>query len=513
MNRWLLLVGLLFACPCSAAEITSNGTGGGLWSSPSTWRGGKVPGPDDEVFLRKYDVITFDKNDTGKASCQKLQIDPKGILQFKTGAGKVVCVINGPIDNYGVIKLDGTRSAQDYLELRLANQAQPHIKLEKGSGLLLYGKANLPGDKKNVVLQALGLVDEKKGESVGLIDIDGQVALDWQKAQIIDIKLAARNLDNTGAKPNERIQIMECQFQGQARLLCHTCDTPVISRNSFDYQGKTPLGDPAINTAYCPLAEIKNNQIRGKYPIGISINYQSDASVVGNIIEDCVAGIQGGYGIPSTMVKQVTIQNCETGLKLEGASGVVEEVTISGAKTALVCENSKLQFTNVVVKDLDKKGDGLLHLSGSVSLLNCTLKPEQIKVVPPKTLGMVDAVICHQYVMVKVVKAPENALVDILTANHKGDAADPNVRNSPAPLLKGRTPEPRTLNPLIVKSWSLDPKGTLVPAPEYQVKVLGPAAKEGDARPVLKMQTFRPPLDAFRPNLEDDTPTLEVSLK
>src|SRR5262245_34464744 len=71
-----------------AAEISTNGIGGGAWSDPATWRGKAVPGPADDVTILKFDEVTFDRNDDGKVTCRKLRIDPKGLFIFKTSAGK-----------------------------------------------------------------------------------------------------------------------------------------------------------------------------------------------------------------------------------------------------------------------------------------------------------------------------------------------------------------------------------------------------------------------------------------
>ena len=65
----------------------------------------------------------------------------------------------------------------------------------------------------------------------------------------------------------------------------------------------------------------------------------------------------------------------------------------------------------------------------------------------------------------------------------------------------------------MVRSWQLDAKGQVVPPPEYTVKVLGPAAKEAEPRPILKTVLFRPTPNAVRAKLDDETPTLEVKLK
>jgi hypothetical protein len=42
------------------ATITSNGLGGGFWSNPSTWAGGKTPTPSNPVTIASGDVVIFD---------------------------------------------------------------------------------------------------------------------------------------------------------------------------------------------------------------------------------------------------------------------------------------------------------------------------------------------------------------------------------------------------------------------------------------------------------------------
>jgi hypothetical protein len=498
------------------AEIATNGTGGGVWSDPATWRGKVVPGPKDDVVILKFDVATFDKNDDGKISCRKLQIDPKGALYFKTGAGKQVCCIAEAIDCYGVIKLDGTKSATDSLELRMVGDSADarKIKLNKGAALLLYGKAKLPEGRRNVAFNS-PRVAEQKDDLVSLVDADGFVSIDWQRADLKNVKLWARKIDNTGAKANERINLIENQFTGLGRINLVSCDTPIVARNSFEYGEKTPLTEAAINVSYSPLAEIKGNKIRGAFAVGITVNYQSDSVLEGNTIEKCPAGITGGYGIPNTMIKKCVVRGCDLGIKLEGASGVVEDTIVEGAMTAFHQQNANLQLTNFQIKDLNAKGTAMLHEGGKLMLLNCNVTAAQIKVAPPAATEKDAPVTCLQYAVVRVKDAPADALVEMRTADPKlpADVTDPNVRNSPAPLTAGLSPLPKALNPLIVKAWTIDLKGKLQAGPEYNVVVLGPAPKEGAARPVLKALTYRPMENAFRASLDDVTPTLEVSLK
>lgn len=511
------IVALVLACnSLGAAEVTTNGTGGGPWSDPATWRGKAVPGPKDDVVIQKFDVVQFDKNDDGKISCHKLQIDPRGALMFKTGAGKQVCCIADAIDSFGVIKLDGTKSATDFLELRMVGDSaeKRKIKLNKGAALLLYGKANLPDDKRNVALSSPKTA-EQKDDLLSLVTADGFVSFDWQRASFLNIKLQVQKIDNTGAKANERLNLIENQFVGVSRIWFHTCDSPVIAKNSFDYKEKAALTEAAISVYFGPLSEIKGNTIRGAFQSGVTIGYQSDTVLEGNTIERCGTGLIGGYGIPNTMIKKCTIRGCETGIKLEGATGVIEDTIVEGATTAFNQQNAILQLTNFQIKDLNPKGVAVFHEGGKLSLLNCNITPAQIKLAPAAATAKDDPVTSLQFAIVRVKDAPADALVEVRTADPKlaADATDSNVRNSPAPLTLGLTPLPRSLNPLIVRAWTMDLKGKLLPMPEYNVKVLGPAPKEGAARPLLKMVTFRPMENAFRAALDDVTPTLEVSLK
>jgi hypothetical protein len=50
------------------ATITSNGTGGGLWSATATWAGGAVPVDDDTVVIASGDTVTFNVDTSGFAN-------------------------------------------------------------------------------------------------------------------------------------------------------------------------------------------------------------------------------------------------------------------------------------------------------------------------------------------------------------------------------------------------------------------------------------------------------------
>lgn len=520
-RRWWLA--LLLMCiaqgPVGAADVSSNGFGGGAWSDPATWRGKTVPGPKDDVVIQKQDVVTFDRDHGAGVTCKRLQIDPKGVLLFKTGVGKLVMSVSEGIETYGAIKLDGTRSAKDYHELALVGETadKRKIKVGKGGALLLYGNTRPPPPGYgNVVLSAPQPPDAKEPGLEGMVEGEGSIMIDWQRAYIQDVKLHVLKIDNTGARPNERINVVENRFTGLGRIWLQYCDTPVVARNVVDFPGTKEWETQAgISVTYGPLAEVKDNTVKGKFNFGLVLSYGTDIVATGNIIQGSTIGLNA-VGSANFMGKQTVIRGCQAGVRFDSMSGVLEDTLVEGATTPYYQQTASMTVTHFRADKSPKDAVGVFHEGTTLSLLNTTFLPTQFKFgtqPAPKEGPPTVPVTCLQYLVVGVKDAPADCLVEVRTAGLAADAADPNVRNSPAPLIKGRTPLATSLNTLIVKSWTLDAKGKPAPAPEYTVKVLGPAAKEGAARPVLKMLNYRPAENAFRPTLDDATPTLEVSLK
>jgi len=502
-----------------SADISSNSTGGGLWSDPMTWHGKVVPTSGDDVIIQKNDIVAFDRNDAGKVSCRKLHIDPKGIFTFKTGGGTQICSIAEPIENFGIIRIDGTKSSSDFLELRMIGETPEKrgIKLKKGANLLLYGKPDLPDGKRNIALSSLNGA-QQPDELINLIEAEGAVSIDIQWAALKNIRFIVSKIDNTGATPNEKINFIENRFSGLSSLSILYCDTPVLSKNTFEHLGPKLIEEPAIHVAYSPLSEIKGNHIRGGYITGISAGFQSDTTLSGNLIENCTNGIiigGGAVAVPNSMIKKCVLRNCTNGIKILSGTGVLEDIIIEKSTQAFNANTSNLQLTNFQVTNLAPKGIAIALHTGSLTLLNCDIIPAQITLGPQPATAKVDSITALQYAVIACKGAPADSFIEVRTIVPAlpADSADPNVRNSPAPLVNGLTPLANTLNPLIIKAWSIDVGGKLQAAPQYQVKLLGVALKEGEAKPVLKSINFKPIENAFRRESDESTVTLEVPLK
>ncbi|MDA0833486.1 MAG: right-handed parallel beta-helix repeat-containing protein [Planctomycetota bacterium] len=516
----------------SAEEIYSNTTGGGAWSEGATWLGGKVPGPDDDVVISKDDVIDFDRDDDGKTSCRNLALDPRALLQFKMNSGRIVMTVNGLIDNYGYIRMDASKSSKDHHELRLVAEdpEQRMLKTSQGGGLIVAGRGGLSKSRRNAVLISQPPVEEVPAGSppvdpTAIVESATGTTLDIQRTNLINIYVQATGIDNTGAKPGERINVLRNHFTGTSRLNATSCDSAIIADNLFERDDPFPVPQPAVYLSASPLLEFRGNTIRGNYPTGVTCYGQNDSTMTNTLVEKCATGVYW-YG-SGFMIKNLHIRDCPHGLTLTSAAGTVEDVLIEKSQTGYYQNLSIIQMTNLDIRDMQPHPQGYkIYISDDqLTLINSPITPEDITIPPnfepaPIVEGKprLPAVQMLYYVVVQVDgQVPPEVAVEFKSANLPEPlppgAQDPNVRNSPAPVLKNSlTPFPRTLEPLIVRGWHLDADAKPQPAPQYQVNIVGPIIGENGERKILKTLTVTPEPGWYRADANEKKPTLEVTL-
>ncbi|MDN5211175.1 T9SS type A sorting domain-containing protein [Fulvivirgaceae bacterium BMA12] len=97
----ICLVTLMWSLGINAQPFISNGTGGGDWSSGTTWnQSGATPGIGDNVIILASDVVTL----SGTVGCNDLQIDVGGSIS----GGTNTLVVNGDLVINGSISAIGT---------------------------------------------------------------------------------------------------------------------------------------------------------------------------------------------------------------------------------------------------------------------------------------------------------------------------------------------------------------------------------------------------------------------
>jgi hypothetical protein len=516
---------LLTACSillsaATAKEITSNGLGGGRWSDTTTWRGGAVPGAEDEAVIGARDTVLFDRNDEEGPTCKQLILDPNSNFAFQSGLGKRTLTVNGSIEAFGSIKMHAPALTDD-MEIRLASTVDTErlIKLGRGAALLMLGRPDLPEGKRNVRITVTAPPVSKGVPAQAELTAGDRTALDVQYAQLDNLAISATGIDNTGAQPNERCNFIGNLFSGYARLGLSSCDTPVIARNEFQAQKAATIRPSGIAVGSCPLAEIRGNHLTGAYAIAINVS-SSEANVADNLIEGAIQGIVWHTG--AAMLKHNTMRNCKTGLALRTVTGSAEDTTLDGCDLPLSAAAAKVQLTSVNITN-PGKGPLMESTSSSVGLLNCNIKPEQIKSIRdaalPRIVGTEDPAVETLAFLVVGLKGtfPRGAQIEVRTSKPAAaiapGAMDMNIRNSPARVrVDGSTPLPQSLTPLIVKAWLMDDDGKVVPAPEYTVNILELAAEPGAKPRVLKSVKVKPDETWFRPEPNDPKPTLEIQL-
>ena len=517
MKRWakwgwtmgLAGVALLGGTAGFSAELYSNGVGGGPWTEPASWRGKAVPGTGDVVVVATGDTIVFDGNCTNRTACCQIMIDPQAALTFKADNAPHRLSVGGSIEAYGILRMDGTKAGeQGSMELSLAGKTENDrvIRLQRGAALFTYGADRLIDGCRNV------RITTSASAPGGNIFIIPETMADISRATLSNIVVHAHGVDNTGFKPTERLNIIANQFVGVARIVLWGCDTPMIRNNHFQYGGATP----AVSLDACKLGQVQNNIFSGAYGSAAFFLRDTDSSFTGNTVVQANQGIHWHHGA-NAMIKGNVFDDCNCSAYFINVRGVMEDSTVRGSNTLIAINESTLQLTNYrLVEPRPTNTVMTLELS-SMTLLNCNIKPEQIKLgqPPPDGEPWVQAL---AYLVVQVKgNRPPSAEITVRTAAASGGppagAADMNVRNSPARLgADGCTSLPRTLRPLIVRTWSIGFGGVKKDPPFYDLMVSVPGVKAGDPSQVAKTQVVEPKSDWDRPEPNKAVPTFEVTL-
>lgn len=514
---WALLAGLSLR----AEPIHSNSVGGGKWSQPDTWEDKRVPVPTDVVVIASGDKVIFDRDDSTATSCASLQLDPESLLDFQSGVGRRVLRVAGPVENFGVIRMDGTLSPDDHLEIQLIGMTEGDLAVRRGGGLVISGYAQLPGGGRNVALLRV-LAD--KSSTAGRLTAETGCSIDIKNTRVENFSSQFSRINNTGIRPNERLNLTGNQLV-ETSVSFEDCDTPRLTKNELS--GARAL-HYAVMVLRTPMVEIKDNTISG-YGNGIMASY-STLTLNDNTIEDTGKGI---YVQASNLtVVGGAVRGSSIGIDYRFSPGSIQDVAIENCGTAILSDNSSIQVSNVTIQmpedkmdEKDKKDEkdkfALEVINGSVIFFNSNVDPKMVKI----EMGEKEAakkfpvpVTLMQYLVVKVTgKIPPDAHVMLQTLKRSTPlaegAVDPNIRNSPATIRpNGLTPLPRSMGALSVKSWAMKWDGSFEPSPTYRLTVFVPVpGGEGKIKESKSIEV-QPNETWFRPDLDSKDPTVEVSL-
>jgi hypothetical protein len=153
--RLAILAAILAASPLAAAAAVKASARSGSWSQPSTWLGGSVPLPSDEVVIAPGHRVVFTQTSNGVDECAKLVVQGNGELVIAgirvvfemggNGAG-----VAGGVEIYGRMSLMGGVA----LSLRPdgnAVTAEDGVRVRSGGLLQVQGEVLHQGTVASVI--------------------------------------------------------------------------------------------------------------------------------------------------------------------------------------------------------------------------------------------------------------------------------------------------------------------------------------------------------------------------
>lgn len=504
------LCGLLASClMLHAAEVRSNGAGGGKWSQAATWEESRVPSSADTVVISTGDKVVFDRDDSAAISCASLLLDPESRFEMESAAGKRVLRVAGLVESYGAIRLDGSLSADDHLEIQFSGSMENGFALRRGGSVMIEGFPNLPENRRNVVVSRLST--EEASEPAQLIAEKG-CAVDIKFARFQGVGAAFSYINNTGIRPNERLNLTNNLFE-EAGVRFADCDSPRFVGNHVSGSQKIEFG---ISLSQTMMAEIKDNTVEG-FKNGIHA-IQSESTLTNNTVEKSVFGIavvSSRITINGAVVRNAT----ETGITYNATTGSIQNALIEGSPLALRCHNCKFQVSNTTIQLLDSADAKAVSVfKGTVTAINCNIDPSRVSIRAEDKGDIPFPLTLMQYLVVGIKgKTPPDAHVRVQTLKPEKPipegAADPNVINSPAPILPGGvTPPPRSQAALTVRAWTMDWNGKVGAPPSYRVTVFVPARGSDGKAKDIKSLNVKPDDKWVRPDTDSGKPTVEMSL-
>jgi len=502
MKRCMVFLSLCFlfstAMPAWTDAFRSNGKGGGRWSDPATWEGGKLPTGGSVAILTK-DVVEVDAVPGNALACDELTVDSGGLLRVE-GTNQIVFTVRKGLNIFGGLMLDlsNTPSARcEFVFPVEANQA-PKFLIAERSKVLLKGS---PTDAPNVVFR-LAAPTNQVAPSIS-VDITTKTWFESDHVAFEGFTFGVRGVDGSGVKFNERFSLRGCQLV-RSPISFYASKKIEIEGNHW-----REAADWAVYMNGCSAISLRSNTIERVRDRGLLIYASNDLEFLGNRF------VHNGEGFHLTTCTDTLLQDN------------VHETNRIG----LLLSNC----TRPVVKRCLFRGNSSFHLyaaSGAPTdpwrLYDCVFDGQPTDV-------NTGSIFSKQKTVVEVVNTPRqtfaldqepggvafSAYVDILVTNDRGEplgrvplrvlSGDQIVaisRTEAVGSQTGHTPLPSTHRPLVLAWCRYVPGGTTNPPPSCTYTVEADGTHLG-----YQKQTVPLVVDESFLRADPDKPTKTITIK
>lgn len=297
MNRsWAPLILLCFAVvglpshAIAADSIRSNGKGGGLWSAPTTWQGGRVPAGEPVVILGK-DVVDLDSTAGAAVKCEELTIDPKGALRV---IGKNKTQLNVTLGRalriFGGMMVDFSKDPEGRCEFQWASTpgVTPEIQAVDGCKILWKGATNASPNVAFRIVTTNGLAAGAPIPKSISFGIGPKMSVESEHVALEGFDVQVTGVDGSGLKYNERCSFKRCEFV-RGSVMFQSCTKIEFEGNHvMDCQNATCLYIYSVGNS-----RFVSNTFERATGAGAGIgSYGSvDCEIVDNVVRGCSDGI------------------------------------------------------------------------------------------------------------------------------------------------------------------------------------------------------------------------------
>jgi len=489
--------------------VRSNGKGGGPWSAPTTWQGGKVPSGQPVVVLSK-DVVDLDASAGPVLVCEEIEVDPQGALRV-VGKNKTTLTVQvgKALRVFGGLMVDFSKDPEGRFECVMTNAVErpPEFLVSDGCKIVCKGA---PGAAPNVAFRIVtnALPAGATAPKSVALTLGPKMYIDFESALLEGFDIQATGMDGSGVKFNERCSFRNCQFL-RSHVTFSYCkkiefEGNRISDTPAQTQGVYFLG--VLNSRFTSnVVERTASSMAGFHSYG-----SSDCELADNIFRNCYYGMNL-VACSEINLSQNRFETNTYGLFLNSCGRIAGQRTMFDGNTsyqlfATFASPVEYRFFNsVFVNSPTNKDTACLGVDGicTVDIVNSPLQ----SFAKENTRG---PIVFSVYVDILVTNEQGAPLGRVPMRVLAGDKVVATSRTEAVGARTGYTPLPSTHRPLIVPWTRVAPaQGITTPpaATTYQLEVDGTSL--GYAKQVVPLAVDE---SFVRPDPEKPTKTITVKL-